>query len=190
MFEQLGNATFLKGCESVATQNQCESFNHLVWTMARKDVYNSTPETSLAINTAVGIYNDGFRATIKSFFESAHIPITSEMSHFWYTIDKGRMKRAAYANKDSRKARRKDIRRKKHQRVAAFQHKEGIEYKSSFFYQNEKPLNNTSVKKKRNCPSCGSGTHQRSSNKLCPNFKKRKSSNESGEKSTFCPTEL
>ena len=182
LFKKLGSADFLKGCERVATQNRNESFNSLVWTMARKEVHNSSSETALAINLAVGIYNDGFFMTMKSLFGMAKIPVNEEMMTFWRSIDEERIRYGNYHSSEKEKINRKQRRKNKHARISAFQHKEGIEYKSSFFYKNEckdnapqiKSKDKTTKKHATGCASCGLSTHKRSSHRLCPNNKKVK----------------
>lgn len=173
IFETLGNVEFLKGCERVATQNPNESFHHVIWNMARKDVYNSPSETSLAVNSAVGIYNDGFLVTLKSLFVKANIPTSENMRRSWEKIDEKRVKGGIYKDSEEQKKKRKTRRRLKHQRDAAFKRKEDSEYKTSAFHENENNVSRPpNAKKKRTSCKCGATTHVRISNILCPMNKK------------------
>ena len=144
--------------------------------MARKDVYCSPSGIELSINLAVGIFNDGFSTTMCLLFQATNINISPGMMDCWKMIDNLRDRSAIYKASATRKQHRKLKRRNKYQKIAAFQHKEGIQYKSSFFYEPERQSNLDRTcktkKEKRNCPRCGSTTHERSSHKSCPKNKK------------------
>ena len=80
VFETHGNEVFLENCSRATTQNPNESYHHIVWSMARKDAHSSPAETSMAIDLAVGIFNDGFQATMKQLYRAAGIVVSNAMS--------------------------------------------------------------------------------------------------------------
>ena len=49
LFEQLGSPSFLSAVANCRTQNVNESFHHLVWQLAPKEIYTSTNETKCAL---------------------------------------------------------------------------------------------------------------------------------------------
>lgn len=49
LFDRLGDANFLAGCERCATQNPNESLHHVIWGLAPKEQYTSPRETGLAV---------------------------------------------------------------------------------------------------------------------------------------------
>ena len=144
--------------------------------MARKDCFNSAVETELAINLGVGIFNDGLETTISTLFRDAGFEPTQSMKTQLMRIDNKRVSKSVIKETDACRTKRKLIRRKKHQRIAAFQHKEGVQYQTSFFYEKENlappPTSHKKRKKSTRCPKCGLDSHVRSNSKLCPYNKK------------------
>ena len=164
--------------KNVATQNSNESFNSLIWSMARKDKHNSPIQTHLALNLAVSIYNDGFLRTMESILRRVGITATQNMRRSFKGIDKTRVKNSELKCQEKTKNRRKEIRRLKYQREAAFKHVEGVQYKSNSFHEGDAGTGSAAPKKRKvkqrsSCSKCGSDTHQRSNSKLCPMNKKR-----------------
>ena len=174
IFEKLADKNLLKGCECVSTQNQNESFHHVVWNIAHKESYTSTVENFLAVNLAVGLYNDGYESTMQYIMGLANITITENMVNSWKDIDRKRVYLSDYYHLPKQRGRRKFRRRQKHAKVAAFKHKEGEEhYKTLSFHLNTDNPDSTSVVKKP-FKSCGGTSHQRANSKKFPNNKKLK----------------
>ena len=59
VFDRLGDADFLAGCEKCLTQNPNESLHHVIWGLAPKEQYTSPRETSLAVGLGCLLFNSG-----------------------------------------------------------------------------------------------------------------------------------
>lgn len=63
LFDQLGDESFLVGCEKCYTQNRNESLYHVIWGMASKELYCSHKEICLAVSLGFLNFNQGFDST-------------------------------------------------------------------------------------------------------------------------------
>ena len=149
LFDQLGDETFLAGCENCYTQNRNESLHHVIWGKASKDVYSSPQEISIAISLGVLEFNQGFRRTYSELLPILGIEVESEMVEAWQRIDEERVYQADYRNLEDIKLRRKKKRKEKLKKQDAFVHQEGIMYKSQAFHGGKSAKDKTVAKGKR-----------------------------------------
>ena len=136
LFQRLADPTFLEGCKEGFTQNVNESFNHVVWGLAPKETHASSQETALAVNLAVGIYNNGFQQTCIEMLDSCDLEITGTMLQSWARIDNDRIYWSTYKATTKCKERRKAIKRSKCKKQDAFTRTESVHYQSERFYTN------------------------------------------------------
>ena len=134
LFERLASVEFLEGCRDCKTQNPNEALNHIIWSYAPKEQYISPMETSLAINLAVCMFNNGMEETFTNVFQAADIEISETMQNQWTLIDHKRIKQSDYVAREDRKLKRKLRKRALIKRQDAFQHIEGVQYQSQSFY--------------------------------------------------------
>lgn len=136
IFNRLASVAFLENCKTCSNQNANESFNSVVWGLSPKESFNSPTETSLAVNLAVCLFNDGFEATLISLLKYANFQVMENSIRQWHNIDKERMDYADYVASAESKARRKHRKSAEIKKQDAFQHQEGTQYKSGAFYNN------------------------------------------------------
>ena len=134
VFDRLGDANFLAGCEKCLTQNPNESLHHVIWGLAPKEQYTSPRETSLAVGLGCLLFNSGTEVTYSQLLPSIGLNVSEEMISAWMKIDKKRSYGADYKERSEIKERRKKHRRQKAKKADAFVHNEGMQYKSQGFY--------------------------------------------------------
>ena len=135
VFNRLGDEKFLAGCVRCATQNANESLHHVVWGIAPKDQYISQTENSTALSLAVLIFNSGMEVTFSLLMPMLELTVSPTMLKAWENVDEVRIYGAEYKDKPEVKARRKELKRNKVKKAAAFVHDEGgPQYKSQGFY--------------------------------------------------------
>lgn len=130
VFDKLGNEKFLESCKNILSSNPNESFHHLLWGLAPKEIFNSSQEVNLAIQMSVCIYNSGFLWTYKKLLEECEIEISNTSLSVFRQIDTVRIKSADYQSSEGRKNKRKQCRRKKNNSADAF----AKDYKSGNFH--------------------------------------------------------
>ena len=79
VFTRLPSVPFLEQCKNCSNQNANESFNNVVWSLSPKETFNSPMETSLVINLAVCLFNDGFKFTLRSALSAAGLSFTDAL---------------------------------------------------------------------------------------------------------------
>ena len=99
-----------------------------------KETLSSSMETSLAINLAVCLFNDGFEFTLISAFSAAGLSFTECSLQQWRNIDNERIENGDYACRPITKQRRKERKISEIKKQEAFQHKECAQHKSGAFY--------------------------------------------------------
>ena len=134
VFDRLGDANFLAGCERCATQNPNESLHHVIWGLAPKEQYTSPRETSLAVSLGCLLFNSGMEITYSQLQPKIGLNVDEKMVNEWKKVDKKRIDTAEYKEKSAVKERRKKYKRQRANKADAFVHKEGIQYKSQEFY--------------------------------------------------------
>ena len=138
LFNRLAKTDFLAAVQEAYTQNPCESYNHLLWSLAPKESYTSTTETSLAVSLSVCLFNRGYYYTLSRMFEKCGIKASNFQKSCWQNLDKQRQRLSDYKQKEEVKLRRKKARRTKCKKQDGFLHEEGTQYKSGHFYESEK----------------------------------------------------
>ena len=156
IFNDLSNTELLKGCVNLQTQNQNESFHHLLWSIIPKDQYQSPQVMKLGVNLAVLLFNTGYNHTITKLYTALGLSISSNARMSLCKIDKDRIvssrHHASKACKEARKAKRQQKRRK----IDAFKEAEGIQYQSGLLH---KPAS-VGAKKVRCCTKCRLPLHE------------------------------
>lgn len=137
LFHQLGDESFLAGCENCYTQNTNESLHHVIWGKASKDVYSSPQEISIAISLGVLEFNQGFHRTYSELLPILGIGVEPQIVEAWQRIDEERLYQADYRNSTDSKLRRKKKRKEKLKKQNAFVHQEGVMYKSQLPFMGE-----------------------------------------------------
>lgn len=149
MFDQLGDESFLVGCEKCYTQNRIESLHHVIWGMASKETYTSPQEISLAVSLGVLHFNQGFQRTYTKLVPALDIDLKPEMSDTWEKIDADRVYQSDYRAASSTKTKRKKKRKQKLKKQDVFIHQEGVMYKSQGFHEVNKDKGKISKKGKK-----------------------------------------
>ena len=135
VFDRLGDENFLSGCERCATQNPNESLHHFIWALAPKEQYTSPHETSLAVSLGCLLFNSGAEVTYSQLLPKIGLRVDEKMVNEWKRIDTKRINTAEYKEKSVVKKRRKKYKRQRANKADAFDHKEGVQYKSQEFYR-------------------------------------------------------
>ena len=152
VFDRLGDASFLAGCEKCLTQNPNESLHHVIWGLAPKEQYTYPRETSLAVGLGCLLFNSGTEVTYSQLLPNIGLNVSEEMISAWIKMDKKRSYGADYKERPEIKERRKRYKRQRAKKADAFVHEEGIHYKSHGFYAdvsaNEKGKNRKRKPKK------------------------------------------
>ena len=124
LFRRLANTDFLSAVQEAYTQNPCKSYNHLLWSLAPKEIYISPIETSLAVSLSVCLFNSGFYYTLTSLMKESDLSVSSFQKVSWNRLDKERQRLSDYKQRDEVKLRRKKTRRAKCKKQDAFLHAE------------------------------------------------------------------
>ena len=110
-FSKLADKHFLESVKKCSTQNPNESLNHVIWSLAPKEQFVSSQETSLAISLGVCIFNDGLKYTLKKMFDLCNLSCASSSERIWKSLDEQRLKNGNYKMTIASKERRKQKRR-------------------------------------------------------------------------------
>ena len=113
LFNRLADHGFMASVQECYTHNPCESFNHLLWSLAPKEQYNSTQETSLAVSLAVCLFNNGYYYTVENVIKRCGFAISDHSKIMWNRMDKERQRQSDYRQRDDVKLRRKSSKRQK-----------------------------------------------------------------------------
>jgi hypothetical protein len=149
VFDRLGDANFLAGCEKCATQNPNESLHHVIWGLAPKEQYTSPRETSLAVSLGCLLFNSGMEVTYSQLLPKIGLNVDDNMVKEWNKVDKKRLCAAEYKEKSAVKNRRKKYKRQRAKKADAFVHKEGVQYKSQEFYDGTATAKENGKKKRK-----------------------------------------
>jgi hypothetical protein len=83
VFDRLGDANFLAGCEKCATQNANESLHHVIWGLAPKEQYTSPCETSLAVGLGCLLFNSGIEITYSQLLPRIGLAANKTIVNAW-----------------------------------------------------------------------------------------------------------
>jgi hypothetical protein len=150
VFDRLGDANFLAGCEKCVTQNPNLSLHHVIWGLAPKEQYTSPCETSLAVSLGCLLFNSGMEVTYSQLLPKIGLNVDDNMVKEWKKVDKKRLGTAEYKDKAAVKNRRKKYKRQRATKADAFVQKEGIQYKSQEFYGGTATAKENGKKKRKN----------------------------------------
>lgn len=137
LFERLGSVQFLSSVASCRTQNVNESFHHLVWQFAPKDVFTSTIDTKCALYLAVALFNDGYTESLKNLCDLAGITFYLNMTNQWEKFDSLKLYHKNIQNTEKVKENRKKLKQKNTKTQEAFVRQEGTSYKSGAFHSSD-----------------------------------------------------
>lgn len=93
IYEELTNQDLLTRCIGGYTQNNNESFNSTVWTLAPKNISSGKTVLDVATEIAVCVFNDGF-SSILHIMEAMDLEIGPNSYEMCMEIDKQRIKLA------------------------------------------------------------------------------------------------
>ena len=137
LFERLGSVQFLSSVASCRTQNVNESFHHLVWQFAPKDVFTSTIDTKRALYLAVALFNDGYTESLKNICDLAGINFYLNMTNQWKNFDSLKLYHKNIQNTEKVKENRKKLKQRNIKTQEAFVRQEGTCYKSGAFHSSD-----------------------------------------------------
>ena len=83
LFEQLGSPSFLSAVANCRTQNVNESYHHVVWQLAPKEIYTSTNKTKCALF----LFSDGYASSLENICELARINVYENIKNQWNKFD-------------------------------------------------------------------------------------------------------
>ena len=106
VFEYLASDELLSKCLHGGTQNNNESFHHIIWNHCPKEVFVGRQRLEIAVNTATVLFNDGECASADILRELSIQPGVHCMS-MMRKRDVSRIASAEHAEKDSVKQKRK-----------------------------------------------------------------------------------
>ena len=137
LFERLGNVQFLSSVASCRTQNVNESFHHLVWQSAPKDVFTSAIDTKCALYLAEALFNDGYTESLRNLCDLTGITFYLNMINQWEKFDSIKLYRKNIQNTEKVKENRKKRKQKNIKTQEAFVWQEGTSYKSGAFHSSD-----------------------------------------------------
>ena len=102
-FQWLVSVKFLESCKSCRAQNPNKVLNHVIWSLAPKELYDSPLETCLAIILGVCLFNNDIQYTYSNLIEMAGIVTKHTMLNKWAKIDSYRVYKENYAESKDEK---------------------------------------------------------------------------------------
>ena len=93
---KLADKHFLEGVKRCVTQNPNEALNHVIWSLAPKEQFVLSQETSLAVSLGVCLFNSGFSYTFEKIMELCNLSYTKYSQNIWKNIDQERIKHDNY----------------------------------------------------------------------------------------------
>ncbi|EGI68425.1 hypothetical protein G5I_02906 [Acromyrmex echinatior] len=113
IYEELSSDDLLSRCLGGYTQNNNESFNSVLWSIAPKGVHSSKAIVDIAANIAVCNFNDGLKSVLK-IMQVLNLTISTTCYNFCIKTDERRIRAAERAmTAEAKAARRLDISNKK-----------------------------------------------------------------------------
>ena len=137
LFERLERVQFLSSAASCCTQNVKESFHHLVWQFATKDVFTSTIDKKCALYLAIALFNDEYTESLKSICDLAGINVYLNMTTQSKNFDSLKLYHKNIQNTEKVKENRKKLKQKNIKTQEAFVRQEGTRYKSGVFHSSD-----------------------------------------------------
>ena len=89
IYESLSDEKLLSRCVDGYTQNACESFNSVLWSMCPKEKFVGVDILQLAVCSAVCVFNDG-RVSVKDLLEA--VGVTCGKNHLEYLSNRDHMR--------------------------------------------------------------------------------------------------
>jgi len=132
IFNDLSKDSLLEKCVDGLTQNQNECFNGYVWKRIPKDTYTGFDQFKFGIFDAVGVFNIGRKATLRTYER-----LGTKKGHYTtqgcISQKQGRLYHAEYKSKLTSRVSRKKIRGKKKSKNDKNKAAEGKTYKAGAF---------------------------------------------------------
>ncbi|XP_070579632.1 uncharacterized protein [Ptychodera flava] len=148
VIDRLSNPALLEGAKMCYTQNANESLHHVLWSVLPKEQNHGLMEINLGSNLAVAHFNSGVEQFNKALFEATGLEVNPVSQSLWLSLDRIRSREAKLKATREYKARRKELKRKRLQKLDRFEYAEGETYASGEF-------DRASAKKaKRRCKTC------------------------------------
>jgi hypothetical protein len=132
VFLNLSKPSLMDRCVLGATQNQCESFNSVIWNRCPKTDFYSSTVVEIAAYMAVLTFNSGHGA-LKDVLELLRIPYGPTVEAYLKSTDDTRIWQAQYKGRELVKKRRRQMRL---DRVTTEQEQleaEGVQYEAGGF---------------------------------------------------------
>ena len=113
IYEELSSDDLLSRCLGGYTQNNNESFNSVLWSIAPKGVHSSKAIVDIAANIAVCNFNDGLKSVLE-IMQVLNLTIGTTCYNFCIKTDERRIRAAERAmTAEAKAARRLDMSNKK-----------------------------------------------------------------------------
>ena len=127
IYEDLTKDELLERCLGGNTQNNNESFNATVWSMAPKHTFSGKKIVKIACLTAACIFNEGF-STVLKIMETMHVGIGETAVAYAATRDRQRIQVGNRRSSEASKEGRTMLRQKRLEESQLFEQSEGILY--------------------------------------------------------------
>ena len=115
--------------ENCSIQSVNESFHHLVWQLAPKDIFTSTIQTKCALYIALILFNEGYAPGLSELYNEMGTTVSKNMENQWKDFDGARLYHKSLQQQEKTKIKRKKLKRRKIKSDEAFVRKEGTLYK-------------------------------------------------------------
>ena len=132
IYQRLSNDALLEKCLHGKTQNQNESFNGLVWQRVPKEVFVAKDTIEFGLYDAIAHFNYGAQ-TVMELYTALGISPGKYTEIGCETMDRERLYKAAYKEKESNKKRRKVLRGQKKKKEDKKKQSEGLMYGAGQF---------------------------------------------------------
>jgi hypothetical protein len=129
IFDELAHPKILSGCINLRTQNQNESFHHVIWGFVPKEQPQSMNIITLGLNLAVVVFNRGYTYTARKLFAAMGWSLPRSSAAIFESIDKFRISLSQHQSGTSYKEKRSKRRNQRRKRMDAFRRTEKITYK-------------------------------------------------------------
>jgi hypothetical protein len=130
VFEDLACEKLLKRCVHGGTQNNNESFHHLIWERCPKTVFASLPRLKVAVYDAIITFNEGERSALNLFQDMNFESVGSAAAKWAVSADRKRLDQSILQGAALVKSARKAKAIADARRMQQAQDQEGIVYKA------------------------------------------------------------
>ena len=154
IFDELAHPKILSGCVNLQTQNQNESFHHVIWGFVPKEQPQSMDIVMLGLNMAIVVFNRGYTYTARKLFAAMGWPMSQLSIDIFEKIDKCRIKTSQYQKRSEYKENRSKRRNQRRKKMDAFRKTEKTTYKPGVGHQVTRNPKKSSNRAPPHCRTC------------------------------------